>query len=361
MAYYYNIEDDFKKYPDCWCYLIVGGRNTGKTYSALRDAKEHEKGFIFIKRTNLDVNNLCAGGHVHNRAMDMDFNFDLSPFADLNQDFGWNIKANKIFDGLGGFWEYNSDDELIRSKPVGYIFSLNRVAKFKGFGGLRDCQEMIFDEFIASPWERISREEGNQLMDLYKTVSRDREHRGKPALKLICLANANDISNPVFNTLQITDDVAHMIDEGREYFCTRGILIHLIKDSEEFYETESKTQVYKAMHNTVWGKMAFDNEFSRNDFSNIKKRVNVKRATPVCALRYDGEYWYIWKRDSTYLICKSRHNSPILYDLTREGDRRKFYYNEVGYIQDAVANQDAIFQTYRMFDVIYHFREFFKI
>ena len=361
MSYYYNIEDDLKAYPDCWCYLIVGGRNTGKTYSSLKDAKVNKKGFIFIKRTNLDVNNLCAGGHVHNHKLDMDFDFDLSPFADLNDDMNWNIKANKIYDGLGGFWEYNEADKLKCGKPIGYIFSLNRVAKFKGFGGLRDCEEIIFDEFIAAPWERISREEGNQVMDLYKTVTRDREHRGKPALKLICLANANDISNPLFNTLQITDDVAKMIDEGKEYLCIRGILIHLIKDSPEFYEVESKTKIYEAMHDTVWGRMAFDNEFSRNDFSNINKKQNLKHATPVCSIRFENEFWYIWKNEEHYYINTSKHNSEAFYDLNREGDRRKFYYNEACYIVDAVAENNATFKTFRMYDVIYHFRDNFKL
>lgn len=360
MSYYYNIEDDFKKYPNCWCYLIVGGRNTGKTYSALRDAKENNKGFIFIKRTNLDVNNLCAGGHVHSKKMDIDFNFDLSPFADLNEDFNWNIKANKIFDGLGGFWEYSLDDELINKNPIGYIFSLNRVAKFKGFGGLRNCKEMIFDEFIASPWERVSKEEGNQVMELYKTVSRDREHRGQEPLKLICLANANDISNPLFNTLQVTDDVATMIDTASEYLVSRGILIHLLKDNPDFYKKESETLVYKAMHDTTWGRMAFDNEFSRNDFSYVKQKINIKRAIPVCTIIYEGEYWYVWKRDSEYMVTFSRHKSRNVYDFNIEGDRKAFFYYEWLYISNAVREGVASFQTYRMFDVIYHFKEFFK-
>ena len=361
MSYYYNIQDDLKAYPDCWCYLIVGGRNTGKTYSTLKDAKNSSKGFIFIKRTNFDVNNLCAGGTVHNTKMDIDFEYDLSPFADLNADMGWNVKANKIYDGLGGFWDYTVDGDLLSKKPIGYIFSLNRVAKFKGFGGLRDCEEMIFDEFIASPWERISREEGNQVLELYKTVSRDREHRGKPPLKLICLANANDISNPLFNTLQITDDVARMVDAKKEYFLDRGILVHLIKDSDEFYEVESKTKIYEAMHNTVWGRMAFDNEFSRNDFSCIRKKQNLKHATPVCQVRFDNELWYIWKRDEYYFINTSAHHSSVFYDLNREGDRRKFFYHEVGYIQDAVSYGTAFFKNYRMYDVIYHFKDNFKL
>ena len=361
MSYYYNIQDDLKAYPDCWCYLIVGGRNTGKTYSTLKDAKLSSKGFIFIKRTNLDVNNLCAGGTVHNAKMDIDFEYDLSPFADLNQDMGWNVKANRIYDGLGGFWDYTIDGDLLSKKPIGYIFSLNRVAKFKGFGGLRNCEEMIFDEFIASPWERISREEGNQVLELYKTVSRDREHRGQKPLKLICLANANDISNPLFNTLQITDDVARMIDSKSEYFYDRGILVHLIKDSPEFYEVESKTQIYEAMHNTVWGRMAFDNEFSRNDFSCVRKKQNIKHAIPICQVRFDNEIWYIWKRDEYYYINTSAHHAKEFYDLNREGDRRKFFYNEVGYIQDAVSNGTAFFKTYRRYDIIFHFKDNFKL
>ena len=361
MSYYYNIQNDFKKYPDCWCYMIVGGRNTGKTYSTLKDAKENKKGFIFIKRTNLDVNNLCAGGHVHNQKLDMDFEYDLSPFADLNSDMGWNIKANKIYDGLGGFWNYSIDNELIETKPLGYIFSLNRVAKFKGFGGLRNCSEMIFDEFIASPWERVSREEGNQVLELYKTISRDREHRGQPPLKLICLANANDISNPLFNTLQITDDVSNMVKAGHEYLCTRGILIHLVKDSPEFYEVESKTQIYEAMHDTVWGRMAFDNEFSRNDFSLVTNKINLKNAVPVCKILIDNDIWFLWERDNAYLCCSSRHHSKEEYDLNLEGDRKRFFYNIVGYVADSVNDGTARFQTYRMYDVLYHFKDCFKL
>ena len=361
MSYYYNIQDDLKKYSDCWCYLIVGGRNTGKTYSTLKEARLSSKGFIFIKRTNLDVNNLCAGGHVHNKKLEMDFEFDLSPFADLNQDMGWNVKASKIYDGLGGFWDYTTDGDLLSKRPLGYIFSLNRVAKFKGFGGLRNCELMIFDEFIASPWERINREEGNQLMDLYKTVSRDREHRGQPALKLLGLANANDISNPIFNTLQITDDVAEMLDNGSEYLVTRGILIHLLKDSPEFYETESKTQIYKAMHNTVWGRMAFDNEFSRNDFSCIRKYIYIKKAIPVCTIYFEGNGIYIYRRNDTYLITSVRHSSNVIYDFCIEADRKRFFFNELPFIKQATTEGRALYNTYRMYDIIYHFNENFKI
>ena len=60
--YYYDVRDDLKQ--GCWLNLIVGGRNTGKTYSTLRMCKEDKKDFAFTKRTNDDVKILCEGAGV---------------------------------------------------------------------------------------------------------------------------------------------------------------------------------------------------------------------------------------------------------------------------------------------------------
>lgn len=361
-GYYYDFDKMcLQQFPNCWCYIVVGARNRGKTYSCLKNRVLNKEKFIFIKRTNLDVNQMAAGGNVHNQKLDMDFEFDLSPFADINDDMGWNIQARKIIDGLGGFWEFNDDNELTSKKPLGFIFSLNKVAKYKGFGGLRECKYMIFDEFIAAPWERISQEEGNQTMDLYKTVSRDREHRGKPALKLVCLANANDISNPIFNTLDIVNDVCDMINGGEHIRVTRGICIQLVEDNEEFYQVESETQIYKAMYDTEWGKMAFDNEFSRNDFTHVRKHINLKNAIPVFSLKYKHETYYCWNRHGTYILCYAKHNSPVTYDLSIEADIRRFYFSELFKLIDATASNKCEYKTYKMYHLIFHFKEMFKI
>ena len=359
-SYYYNIKDTIKKYPDCWCYIIVGGRNTGKTYSTLKATIDDNFKFIFVKRTDIDVDTLCSEGSANKKRL-IELEYDLSPFADLNDDLGLNVRARKIVKGLGGFWDFDEENEPIDTKPRGYIFSLNKVGKYKGFGGLRECKWLIFDEFIAQPWERVSREEGNQLMELYKTVSRDRQHRGQPALKLICLANANDISNPIFNTLEITDDVSNMIFEGIHQYETRGICIELVEDNPDFYEKEKETEIYKAMHDTVWGRMAFDNEFSRNDFTPIKKHFNLKNATPVFSVKFQKEIFYTWKTpDGIYLTCFSKHDKNF-YNLDIEGDRRRLYYRQLLNIKDAVMAGRAFFKTYRMYDLYFHFKEFYNI
>ena len=52
---YYDIREDLKTYPDAWCYVLVGGRNIGKTYSTLKAFYEDRKQTVFVKRTNEDI------------------------------------------------------------------------------------------------------------------------------------------------------------------------------------------------------------------------------------------------------------------------------------------------------------------
>ena len=53
--YYYDIVVDIRDYPEAWCLVIFGGRNTGKTYSTLRNCIENKHIFVYAKRTIEDV------------------------------------------------------------------------------------------------------------------------------------------------------------------------------------------------------------------------------------------------------------------------------------------------------------------
>ena len=62
MSYYYDFKEDYKKYPNAWCYIIIGGRKRGKTYSVLKSCYEDKRKFTFVKRTNEDINLICGSG-----------------------------------------------------------------------------------------------------------------------------------------------------------------------------------------------------------------------------------------------------------------------------------------------------------
>ncbi len=360
--YYYDVKKDLEAYPDAWCYVIVGGRNTGKTYSALRYCVENGIRCVYVKRTIKDVEMISAGHRIGSRQDEDAPDIDLSPFKALNRDFGWNIKAYGVpkVDGVAGFWACGPDNEP-KGAPISYIAALNAVSAIKGFD-LSDCDIMLFDEFIPQPWERVSRSEGVQIMELYKTIARDREHRGKPPLKLIALANAVNISNPLMNILEVTDTFANM-QAGKESSCyikDRGIFLHQIKDNKDFQETEKATVLYKAMGLTNWGQMAFENNFAYNDFSNVEKK-NLKQYRPTLAIKYKRAIWYMYRKDGKIYFCKNKQKCNRLYDLNKDNDIKRFYWDVIVDLMDDLIEDRVRFETYTMYDVIVNYKQIFKI
>ena len=85
-ALYYDIRKDIEEYPEAIIYIIFGGRSTGKTYSALRYAIEEEKRYLFMKRTDDDVENLVLDANAEKDKGKRE-KTDLNPFKSINRDF----------------------------------------------------------------------------------------------------------------------------------------------------------------------------------------------------------------------------------------------------------------------------------
>ena len=348
---YYDISEDFKKYPDCWCYVVIGGRTTGKTYSALKYCYQKKKKFVFVKRTIEDVKLLCSRGKLS------EYEFDASPFKPINRDLHCNIQSRQISDkGIGGFWQFSGEDQT-SADPVGYILALNAVQKFKGFD-LSECDLIITDEYIPQPWERINSKEGEQLLDLYITVSRDREKRGREPLKLVLLANAVRLFNPINETLEITDIIADMEARNTEYTCDRGIMIHVMPDMFIDY---SESPIYQAMKNTAWGHMAYENSFAYDDVTNIQNR-SLKGYHPIAKVIYkNNDKWYIYRKEGDFIICTSRATGVPVYDLQKDNDVKRFNIDVRVRILDALIDNKVTFQKYSMYYVINNFTRLYKV
>lgn len=337
---YVKIAEDVQKYPGAWCYLLVGGRSTGKTYNALLDCLEKKRVFFFVKRTIKDVENLCKREK-------------LNPFRAINRDTGRDIKLIPEADGFGYFQDENED-------VIGYVGALTGIGKFTGFD-LYDVDWIIFDEYIPRKWDRFMYAEGQMLLDLYMTISRDRELKGRAPLKLICLANSTTLSNPVNDTLQITDTMADMIAEGREirYIKDREIVIHVLQKSEVSEELK-KTAFYKGVSNTVFGSMAFDNTFASDDFSLIGKQ-SLKGFRCKCAFTYNNMTFYVYRSGTRYYISRSPGMYKRSYDLDSAIDQVIFY-NDIGVdIRYAALERKAMFESYSVYDLIINYKKHFKI
>lgn len=350
---YYHFGADLEEYPDAWCYIVWSRRGPGKTYSALWYSYYNKIQIAYIKRTIDDVDIICAG-NIENGT-------DFSPYAPINRDKLTNIHAVKILNGIGGFWEFK--DNHPNGKPISNIIALNAIKKIKGFD-LSSCEWLLFDEFIPQQGEIVKRKEGEMLLDVYMTVNRDRQKRGRPPLKLILFANAEEISTPVTNALEVVDTIAEMnaADLPKYYDQERGIFFHHITEEEIPIKQEETEGIFQAMKNTSWGRKAFGGEFSNNDFSNVMKQ-NIKNCKSLIHLKYKTYDYYIYLNQNTgvYYMCEIPHKCTFEYDLNKENGQKLFYYEHGIDLRFSCMEDKMKFSKYSMYDLIVNYKQFFKV
>ena len=348
---YYHFQDDLQKYPDAWCYVVWSRRGPGKTYSALRYAYEEHIPICYMKRTKDDVKTVCGvrGG------------IDLSPYYPINRDGHYKITSQLIYEGIGGFYDKYDEEGKIEGAPFSYIVALNALKTVKGFD-MSICDWMVLDEFIPQLGEVVRHKEGEMLLDMYMTISRDRLKRGRSDLKLVLFANAENISTPITYELDIVDDMIDMQASGQThmYIEDRGIMLHHITDQEIPILEEEKGGIYKAMAGTAWGEKAFGGSFSNNDFSNVG-RVNMKNYQPVVSWKYRGKYTYVYRREDMLFFTTSQNNVAELYDLDRENDQKRFYYEWVLDLRQECIQNKCKFKNYTMYDILMNYKQFFKV
>lgn len=349
---YYDIRDDLRAYPDAWCYLIWSKRGPGKTYSTLRYMIEEVKKFMFLKRTIEDVKMLCATGKGKG------IQFDVSPFVPLNRDFGWDIKPVQIVKGIAGFYHCNEEGTPC-GPPIGYCAALSAAKDIKGFD-MSEVEFFIFDEFIQKKHERLNRGEGEQLLDLYMTLRRDRVIRGRDDLKLICLANATSVNNPTFGVLDVIDDAVHMdvTDTEYNYIEDRGILMHKIPPI--VLQEEQKSGIEKAMEGTAWADMAFGGHFSFDDFTSVQHR-RLKGYQPIFAYSYKKKNTYVYEKDGYYYFCRAAARVTKMYNLDRENEQKKLYYDYIIDLRDLTIEDRVTFSEFTMYDLVMNYRKIFMI
>ena len=351
---YYHLSKDVLEYPEAVVYIIWSRRGPGKTYSALR-YPYHKFKTLYVKRTNEDVKTICE--------FQGDIDFDPSPWQPLNRDFGTNVKPRLIKDGIGAF--YDADEQGKPSGPViNYIASLNAIKRIKGMD-LSDADWIIFDEFIPQSGEIVKHAEGEMLLSLYETINRDRRKRGRPGLKLILMANAEEISTPITNTLEVVDTIADM--EAKQihkfYDADRGIFFHHISDEDvPMLETE-KRDMYRVMKGTAWADKSFGGQFSGNDFSNVCE-LSLKGMRCMYHLKYrrhNHAYIYYHPQKGMWYMTDVKGKAIDDYDLDRENEQKRFWI-KVGYdMKDRCIRDLMKFKKYSYYDLIINYQKFYDI
>lgn len=310
--------------------FVVGGRGTGKTFSSLKYVIEHNIKFIFLRRTQSQVDLLNKQ--------------EFSPFTPIANYLGLNIVSVPLSKYNVGFYkaEVSEEGKLSPVGPcLGYSMALSTISNLRGFSA-EDVELMIFDEFIPERHERPIKEEASALFNAFETVNRNRELQGRDPLQLVCLSNSNEAGNPVFTELKLISKVELMKKKGQIYSLDydRGIGIFML-DNSRISKEKQDTALYRATKGSEFEQMALFNEFEEFK-TDLIRPMPIKEYKPICSV---GEItFYKHKADNTYYCTTMKFGDPESYGADQT-DRKRWYrkYNFLwtAYMRNKIYFEDA--------------------
>lgn len=303
--------------------FIIGGRGTGKTYTSLKDiAVEHPAGqFMLVRRTQTQCDILS--------------NNDFSPFKSLNNDMGIFIGTEPI-PAVANVSRFTRDENTI-----GYLAALSTFKNARGFDG-SEITDVVYDECIPEKHERLIKNEAEAFLNMLETIGRNREIKGGKPLRVWCLANSNDLGNPLFMYLGLVATAEKMREKHREIYADfkRGYMIVLL-DASPISDAKNQTALYRLTSGSDFQRMAISNDFVQSEIMNIRPQ-QLKQYKPLVKV---GEIVvYKHKASKTYYV--TTHASGRYEDMgTGETSFKRFnmkYY----YLWDAYFDLRVIFENY---------------
>lgn len=320
MVKFVNLWQKIKE-TSYFLYMFIGGRGIGKTYSVLKGLLESGEKIMYVRRTETE---LAAS-----------FTSENNPFLRLSIDLGIKINCKTV--GKDSF-QILKDDEII-----GIAGAISTFGKFRG-SDYTGYNYIVFDEFTAKLGQAKIKNEDIKFFDMIETVNRNRELLGYPPVKVILLSNANSLDNPIIRELKL-GEIIHQLKESKSESKiytdeNRGIYLELL-DNREVSAAKRKTALYKLTQGTQYYRMAIDNDFVDDDFSDVKK-VKQNQLIPLCT--FDDVYIYTSKVDKKIYVTNKKNNSKR--NIYQKGQEKNFRESWGIVWAKALINNTFIFSDY---------------
>ena len=310
--------------------FIVGARGIGKTYGFLKWLYENNKKFIYMRRTEAEIE-YCASN-------------EGNPFSPINEDLNINIQIKKVNQKIKGFY----NDETC----IGYLMALSTFYSKRSVS-FNDIDYLIFDEFIPEKNARPIKNEAEAFFNSVETISRNRELQDKGYLHVICASNSNTLDNPIFLELGIVSRALKMANNKIAFYKDkeRGFEL-LMPYNSPISKKKKETALYKLTSKSKnFQNMALENEFN-DDVSEQIESKSLKQYVPLCHV---GEiYIYKHKLERMYYISEHKTStfekeySTGLMDLLRF--KKDYTFLWFSYMQKKITfetyTQQLLFEKY---------------
>lgn len=314
--------------------VIIGKRQVGKTYGVLDlMINYYDRDFILMRRVRPELDMLCK-----------DVN---SPFEKIPTRGRIRLRKESEYTAAIERIEENSEGDDVVTR-IGTGVTLSGVGNIRGFSGDR-YTDLVFDEFIPEEQLFRVRNEGDAFLNAYVTISGNRELEGRKPLKVWLLANSNNLNSPILDALHITGIVEKMSLKGEEVriLKDRGIMI-ILPESKAVTEKRKQTALYKAIGgDSKFAKMAFENEFAYNDYTDVSIKP-LQEYNPLVTI---GRITiHLHKNDKTlYVTDKVKYKPRHIFTDSEthiNAFNRKFPEIRAAYLRGRMVFQDMRIKNY---------------
>lgn len=318
---YLNMRDIIElNYPFTF---VTGARQIGKTYGTIKYMLEHGHKFVYLRRTQTELDAAKTPA--------------LSPFTQLNIDLGYDIQAKPLAKNVTGFYDMSRDMKNLIAPGL----ALTTLHNVRGISGA-EYDYIVYDEFIPELVARPIKGEFDAWSNAYETLNSNRELSGGKPMQYIMLANSNMAANPIFMGLGLVRILERMKNQKQIYYDDkgRGILIVNVEGSP-ISAKKKDSALGRLTKGTDFARMAYDNEFAFDDFTNIESR-SLKEYKAFKAV---GEICiYKHKSRNEYYVSEHFSGSPAVFGSSeREID---YFSRGAGPLRDAYLAGRVWFENY---------------
>lgn len=297
--------------------VIVALRGGGKTYGALSWMIEHERTFLYFRRTR-NATEIAATAQ-----------FNL--FKKLNADRGYGVQTS--YSQKLGIGTFTQDGDI-----CGYITSLSTFAALRSIDG-SDIDFLILDEFIPQPEEVNRYDLFTAWSNADETINRNREADGNAPARRLLMANSDLIYGDIIAGYDIGDILLMMQETGIEAVEVSHDMLLLRPGMKDLQERKRDTSLYRVTAGSDFSRVALENEFRIEDRERIRKQP-LNEYTAFCRIR--GITFYKHKTLQKMYVTRRTKGRPKTYADT-DSDFKRFLNDNPG-IWPCYLNKRMIFE-----------------
>ena len=288
--------------------FAIGGRGTGKSYGAADWLRKNASGaFIWVRRRDNEISTMKAG----------------PPFA--------NVPGYE-----GCVWKGSKEATYVRDADGEIVCPVMPWATSGNVTGLdlSYIRYLVFDEFIPKTGTVPFKDEFRIWSAFQETVGRNRELEGRPPLKTVHISNSDSLNSDLLIRLELVPVIVRMREEGTRIWRSPDGLVEIWDYSDSLVsEKKADTTLYRLIAGTDYARMAINNEFAFDDFSQVKRRP-IREYNPLFSIDKRATVYIHKKRDELYV---SRHRSGNVPDYPATPAGRRQLYQDIPYIREALA------------------------